>query len=113
MSCFSSWVGLEKEQLEKETNALFYFNGPLQSAFIKECLTFKLTCAQERVLREIADDVTKSVPMNRLLQGDVGSGKTVVAVAAMLASVDAGYQAAMMVPTEVLAKQHYTKIVNC
>ena len=106
-------LALKKEQLEKETNApVLLWHGPLQSAFIKECLTFKLTCAQERVLREIADDVTKSVPMNRLLQGDVGSGKTVVAVAAMLASVDAGYQAAMMVPTEVLAKQHYTKIVN-
>ena len=95
-------LALKKEQLEKETNApVLLWHGPLQSAFIKECLTFKLTCAQERVLREIAEDVSKSVPMNRLLQGDVGSGKTVVAVAAMLASVDAGYQAAMMVPTEV------------
>ena len=69
-------------------------------------LNFKLTTAQKRVLREIYADAEKPHPMNRLLQGDVGSGKTVVALLAMLAAVEAGYQAALMAPTEILAEQH-------
>ena len=72
-----------------------------------ESLPFALTSAQRRVIAEIADDVTRSIPMNRLLQGDVGSGKTVVAAAAMLMAAKAGAQAALMAPTEILAEQHY------
>ncbi|MFN2222944.1 MAG: ATP-dependent DNA helicase RecG [Candidatus Promineifilaceae bacterium] len=75
-----------------------------------EGLPFLLTRAQQRVIAEIAADMREGVPMNRLLQGDVGSGKTVVAAAAMVLVVQAGYQAAMMAPTEILAEQHYQGI---
>jgi len=75
-------------------------------------LPFRLTGAQERVIGEILNDLEKPEPMNRLVQGDVGSGKTVVAVVAILAAIQAGYQAALMAPTEVLAEQHYQKLVN-
>ncbi|UCG24459.1 MAG: ATP-dependent DNA helicase RecG, partial [Chloroflexota bacterium] len=70
-------------------------------------LQFRLTKAQQRVIAEIATDMREGVPMNRLLQGDVGSGKTVVAAAAIVLAVRAGFQAAMMAPTEILAEQHY------
>ncbi|EKD54390.1 MAG: hypothetical protein ACD_60C00087G0002 [uncultured bacterium] len=70
-------------------------------------LPFKLTPAQEKVTREIQQDLSKSYPMLRLVQGDVGSGKTVVAVLAMLQAVENGYQAAFMAPTELLAEQHF------
>ena len=73
-------------------------------------LGFAPTSAQRRVIAEILADMGSGLPMNRLLQGDVGSGKTVVAVAAMLAAVQGGYQAALMAPTEVLAEQHYMGI---
>jgi ATP-dependent DNA helicase RecG len=73
-------------------------------------LTFRLTKAQERVLNEIYTDLAKPTQMNRLLQGDVGSGKTIVATLAMLVAVENGYQACIMAPTEILAKQHYLKI---
>lgn len=73
-------------------------------------LPFKLTNAQDRVWSEISKDLSKSFPMNRLLQGDVGSGKTVVAALAAARVMDHGYQAAIMVPTEILAEQHYLKM---
>jgi len=73
-------------------------------------IPFKLTSAQERVVAEIIDDLCKRTPMNRLLQGDVGSGKTAVAVAAMLLAARAGYQSAFMAPTEVLAAQQFNKV---
>jgi len=73
-------------------------------------LPFALTKAQERAILEILTDMKRPVPMNRLLQGDVGAGKTVVAAVAMLAAVESGYQAALMAPTEILAQQHYGKI---
>ena len=72
-------------------------------------IPFRLTNAQRRVLREILVDMSTEHPMNRLLQGDVGSGKTVVAIGASLAAVRQGYQVAVMVPTEILAQQHYRK----
>ena len=72
-----------------------------------ERLPFQLTGAQQRVIEEIATDMARSVPMNRLLQGDVGAGKTVVAAAAMLLAVASGAQAALMAPTEILAEQHF------
>lgn len=75
-----------------------------------EKLPFKLTSAQERVFGDILDDMRSSAPMHRLLQGDVGSGKTVVALMAMLSAVECGYQAALMAPTEILAEQHYINI---
>lgn len=75
-------------------------------------LPFVLTAAQERVFTEIQTDVASAEPMYRLLQGDVGSGKTVVAVLTLLIAVENGYQGALMVPTEILAEQHYRKCVE-
>ncbi len=73
---------------------------------IKSVLPFKLTDAQRRVVKEIFRDLRSDAPMNRLLQGDVGSGKTIVALISMLAAMENGYQTALMVPTEILAEQH-------
>ena len=73
-------------------------------------LPFRLTAAQQRVWQEISADLTQPHPMQRLLQGDVGSGKTVIAALAMLRAVEAGHQAALMAPTEILAEQHYRKL---
>ena len=75
-----------------------------------ELLPFGLTGAQQRVLAEIRSDLAREQPMARLVQGDVGSGKTVVAIAALLTAIDAGCQGALMAPTEVLAEQHYQKL---
>ncbi|HEV8538148.1 MAG TPA: ATP-dependent DNA helicase RecG [Bacteroidota bacterium] len=77
-----------------------------------DALPFKLTKAQIKVVNQIAEDMKSGRPMNRLLQGDVGSGKTIVALIAMLIAVDNGYQAAFMAPTEILAEQHYQSLVN-
>jgi ATP-dependent DNA helicase RecG len=77
---------------------------------IASVLPFKLTAAQKRVVIEIFKDMQSDAPMNRLLQGDVGSGKTIVALIAMLAAMENGYQAALMVPTEILAEQHARNI---
>ena len=81
-------------------------SGALLEKFLKG-LPFELTAAQRKVISEIRRDLAANYPMNRLLQGDVGSGKTVVAIAAMLLAVEAGYQAAFMAPTQILAEQHY------
>jgi ATP-dependent DNA helicase RecG len=80
--------------------------GTLFDEFVKS-LPFELTAAQRKVIGEIRRDLATAHPMNRLLQGDVGSGKTLVAIAAMLLVVEAGYQAAFMAPTQILAEQHY------
>jgi ATP-dependent DNA helicase RecG len=80
--------------------------GALLEQFLRG-LPFDLTAAQVRVIEELRRDLAASRPMNRLLQGDVGSGKTVVAIAAMLLAVEAGFQAALMAPTQILAEQHY------
>lgn len=79
-----------------------YFNG-----FYQNRLPFALTNAQKRVLKEIRKDTVTGAQMNRLLQGDVGSGKTIVALMSMLLAIDNGYQACLMAPTEILAQQHY------
>lgn len=75
-------------------------------------LPFKLTSAQQRAVNEILNDLNSTKPMQRLLQGDVGSGKTVVATIMLLAAIENGYQAAIMAPTEILAQQHYNNLVN-
>lgn len=85
----------------------YYFN-----TFYKEYLPFELTGAQKRVLKEIRHDVGSGIQMNRLLQGDVGSGKTLVALLSMLMAVDNGYQACLMAPTEILASQHYQTVMD-
>ena len=84
-----------------------YFNS-----YYKDYLPFELTGAQKKVLKEIRADVNTGKQMNRLLQGDVGSGKTLVALFSMLMAVDNGFQAAIMAPTEILAKQHYESLQN-
>ncbi|HCF30767.1 MAG TPA: DNA helicase RecG, partial [Cyanobacteria bacterium UBA11049] len=94
-----------------ETSAVLTPKGQLIDSFY-QLLPFQLTGAQRRVINDILNDLQKPAPMNRLVQGDVGSGKTVVAVVAILAAIQSGYQAALMAPTEVLAEQHYRKLVN-
>ena len=84
-------------------------SGELSNALIAS-VPFSLTSAQTRTWQEIATDLVQRHPMQRLLQGDVGSGKTIVAALAMLQAVEAGYQAALMAPTEILAEQHYRKL---
>ena len=83
--------------------------GALSEALLRS-LPFSLTSAQQRVLEEIRADLRQAYPMQRLLQGDVGSGKTVVAALAAAQAIDSGYQAALMAPTEILAEQHFRKI---
>jgi ATP-dependent DNA helicase RecG len=85
--------------------------GALSNAF-RATLPFQLTGAQQRVLEEIRADIRASFPMQRLLQGDVGSGKTVVAALAAAQAIDNGFQAALMAPTEILAEQHFRKIAQ-
>lgn len=85
--------------------------GERFNAFYKNNLPFDLTNAQKRVLKEIRKDVASEVHMNRLLQGDVGSGKTIVALLSILLAIDNDFQAALMAPTEILATQHYHAIV--
>lgn len=92
----ASYSGVVLDRIGQHFNALY-----------SEYLPFDLTGAQKRVLREIRADVLSGQQMNRLVQGDVGSGKTMVALFAMLMAVDSGYQACLMAPTEILARQHY------
>ena len=84
--------------------------GPLFNEFYNNSLPFELTNAQKKVLKEIRADVKRSTQMNRLLQGDVGSGKTLVALLSMIMALDNNYQACLMAPTEILAQQHFQTI---
>jgi ATP-dependent DNA helicase RecG len=86
--------------------------GELFNSFYDNYLPFILTGAQKRVLKEIRHDTARGRQMNRLLQGDVGSGKTIVALMSMLIAADNGYQSCMMAPTEILAQQHYIGITE-
>ena len=97
-----------------EAHAGFHFGrvGNYFNTFYNTRLPFPLTGAQKRVIKEIRTDTISGCQMNRLLQGDVGSGKTVVALLSMILAVDNGYQACMMAPTEILARQHYATIVK-
>lgn len=102
---------LGKENRRKKLKgAKFDIVGDYFNEFYKEGLKFELTGAQKRVLKEIRSNMGSGVHMNRLLQGDVGSGKTVVGFMSMLLAKDNGYQACMMAPTEILAQQHYAGI---
>ncbi len=98
-----------KTGLDHDLVGLLHKNRQLTEDFI-ESLPFKLTGAQNRVFKEIEADMESHKKMNRLVQGDVGSGKTIVAILAMLKAYDSGYQSAMMAPTEILAQQHYESI---
>ena len=99
-----------KDRQRKYRGYVFETVGEIFNTFYSKNLPFELTGAQKRVLREIRQDVGCVKQMNRLLQGDVGSGKTLVALMSMLMALDNGFQACMMAPTEILANQHYDTI---
>jgi ATP-dependent DNA helicase RecG len=101
-------LGLElrRRQQKAQTGIAFGLDDRVRQA-IKKILPFHPTIAQKRVLKEIADDMQKPSPMRRLLQGDVGSGKTIVSFQAAIIAIENGYQVALMAPTEILAQQHY------
>lgn len=99
----------KKRLKNRETNIKIRDGGELARKFIK-LLPYKLTSAQKKVIKEIRDDLISGKPMHRMLQGDVGSGKTVVAILASVLIIESGYQVAMMAPTEILAEQHFLGI---
>jgi ATP-dependent DNA helicase RecG len=105
---FFTELGLElkRRQLKAETGIAFRLDDKVRQA-IKKILPFHPTAAQKRVLKEIADDMQKPHPMRRLLQGDVGSGKTIIGFQAAIIAIENGCQVALMAPTEILAQQHY------
>jgi ATP-dependent DNA helicase RecG len=99
-------VGLKRgKRIQERKEAMIKIDDTVKRA-VSAVLPFKLTSAQRKVVVQIFNDMKSSKPMNRLLQGDVGSGKTIVAVIAMIAAIENGYQTALMAPTEVLAEQH-------
>ena len=99
-----------KDRQRKYRGLVFERVGEVFNTFYAQNLPFQLTGAQKRVIKEIRKDMGSGRQMNRLLQGDVGSGKTLVALMSMLIALDNGYQACMMAPTEILAAQHYETI---
>ena len=101
---------MRSDRLSKNNGFLFPKVGERFNTFFSEKIPFPLTGAQKRVIKEIRQDTISGYQMNRLLQGDVGSGKTMVALMSMLLAVDNGFQACMMAPTEILARQHFATI---
>lgn len=101
-----------KERRNKFRGLVFGRVGEIFNTFYSKNLPFELTGAQKRVIKEMRQDMRSGRQMNRLLQGDVGSGKTLVALMTMLIALDNGYQACMMAPTEILATQHYETITR-
>jgi ATP-dependent DNA helicase RecG len=97
---------LKRRQQKAQTGIAFRLDDQVRQA-IKKILPFHPTAAQKRVLKEIADDMQQPHPMRRLLQGDVGSGKTIIGFQAAIIAIENGYQVALMAPTEILAQQHY------
>lgn len=109
---FLTQLGLQYRRKQREIHEpalVLQTEGKLARQFLEQ-LPFELTQAQQRVYREILSDMRSPKPMGRLVQGDVGSGKTVVAILSILEAVEAGYQAALMAPTEILAEQHFQKM---
>ena len=103
-------VRSERHRLSK--GVVFGKVGERFNTFYKEHLPFELTGAQKRVLKEIRIDTASGQQMNRLLQGDVGSGKTIVALLSMLLAIDNGFQCCLMAPTEILVQQHFTSVTE-
>ncbi|HRT67369.1 MAG TPA: ATP-dependent DNA helicase RecG [Bacteroidota bacterium] len=108
---FLAIFSLRQAQIKSQKGLIIPRNSPNVKQLYKQ-LPFKLTNDQIKALQDIMNDFNSGIPMNRLLQGDVGSGKTIVALIAMLAVIDAGYQVVLMAPTEILAQQHYNTISN-
>lgn len=104
-------MALKRRQARTEPGIRFELSSQVREQ-IKKILPFKPTGAQKRVLKEIADDMASATPMSRLLQGDVGSGKTIVAAQAAVIAVENGFQAALLAPTEILAAQHYANLTR-
>ncbi|TNE69177.1 ATP-dependent DNA helicase RecG [bacterium] len=98
---------IRADRIEREKGLLFSTTSNLVSTFIKNHLPFELTAGQNHAIEAIKKDFTGGFQSNRLIQGDVGSGKTLVALISMLYAIDSGYQCAFMAPTEILAEQHY------
>lgn len=110
---FQMEVAAQKRKHHHDTQSFAFSSiGKHFNHFYKEVLPFELTGAQKRVLKEIRNDMRFGQHMNRLLQGDVGSGKTMVALLAMLMAIDNGFQACLMAPTEILAQQHNAGIIQ-
>ena len=106
-------LGLLRQKRHRFSKGIVFDKvGELFNNFYSNYLPFELTGAQKRVIKEIRTDTARGHQMNRLLQGDVGSGKTIVALLTMLLAIDNGYQACMMAPTEILAQQHYNSILE-
>ncbi|HVS21924.1 MAG TPA: ATP-dependent DNA helicase RecG [Pyrinomonadaceae bacterium] len=103
-------LGLKRGERTKERKGAAIKTDPQMLRRIASVLPFKLTNAQKQVVKEILNDMRSAAPMNRLLQGDVGSGKTIVALIAMMVAMENGYQTALMAPTEILAEQHARNI---
>ena len=106
-------IQLGKQKLsntQQERGVVFEKVGEIFNSFYHQYLPFELTGAQKRVMKEIRVDVARGHHMNRLIQGDVGSGKTIVALLSALLAIDNGYQVCLMVPTEILAMQHFASI---
>jgi ATP-dependent DNA helicase RecG len=101
-----------RQQQDEVAGPQFNDPGEHTEEFVREVLPFELTGAQKRALSDVIADTKTGTQMNRLIQGDVGSGKTVVAVAAMMHAYDSGYQSAFMAPTELLAEQHYQSLTK-
>lgn len=100
-------IQLKRIKLQAENRSLLHSRGEKDVAYFLETLGFELTTAQKTALQDVLNDMKTPKPMNRLIQGDVGSGKTVVAAAALLFTAQNGFQGVLMAPTEVLAQQHY------
>lgn len=110
--CLQLMLAIKRKEVKVDSHGIKFNVGSRSARKLLDSLPFKLTRAQLRVLKEITADMATPKPMSRLIQGDVGSGKTVVALLSMLVAVDDGYQAAFMAPTEILAEQHYRTITG-
>jgi ATP-dependent DNA helicase RecG len=112
---FIAQIRLNLIKIDRHKNSkgqVFEKVGDYFNTFYNNYLPFELTGAQKRVIKEIRQDVAKGFQMNRLLQGDVGSGKTMIALMAMLIAADNGFQSCLMAPTEILAQQHYSSLTE-
>ncbi len=109
---FQLLIAYRKRELKGELRGISFDTKSTLVEQLLSTLPFTLTEAQQRVIKEIHHDMQSNIPMNRLVQGDVGSGKTIVALIAILTAIDNGFQAVLMAPTEILAEQHFYNITN-